>query len=88
MQCRKWQKIESKEKFNEMLESYVKARRGRGIRWKLHHGLVSRVTSQFLAIFLSNELDFDQGRLFLEQFSYLCCKVGSTNIILSSLNPI
>lgn len=55
MQCRKWQKIESKEKFNEMLESYLKARRGRGIRWKLHHGLVSRATTVSISRYLSIE---------------------------------
>lgn len=53
MQCRKWQKIESKGKFNEMLELYVKARRG--IRWKLHHGLVSRATTVSISRYLSIE---------------------------------
>lgn len=55
MQCRKLQKIESKEKFNEMLESYAKAGRGRGICWKLHHGLVSRVTTVSISRYLSIE---------------------------------
>lgn len=38
-----------------VVHNFLKARRGRGIRWKLHHGLVSRATTVSISHYLSIE---------------------------------